>query len=64
MSVEDEKSFESTDACWICNKLFVVGENKVRYHDHVTGKYEDSAHWICNINLKLTKKVPVIFHFI
>ena len=23
---------------------------------------KSSAHWSCNINLKLTKKVPIIFH--
>ena len=28
----------------------------------MTGKYRGSAHWSCNINLKLTKKVPVLFH--
>ena len=26
------------------------------------GKYKGSFHWSGNINLKLTKKVPVIFH--
>ena len=39
-----------------------VGDNKVRDHRHITGKYRGSAHWSCNIHLKLTKKVPVIFH--
>ena len=24
--------------------------------------YRGSAHWSCNINFNLTKKVPVIFH--
>ena len=62
MSVEDERSFKSSNKCWICNQLFAAGNNKVRDHDHVTGKYEGSAHWNCNINLKLSKKVPVIFH--
>ena len=28
----------------------------------VTGKYRGSGHWSCIINLKLTKKVPVIFY--
>ena len=34
-----------------------VSDNKAR--DHC---YRDSAHWSCNVNFKMTKKVPVIFH--
>ena len=60
MSEEDEKRFQSSNKYWIYNKLFAAEDNKVRDHDHVTGKYKGSAHWSCNV--KLTKKVPVIFH--
>ena len=28
----------------------------------MTKKYRGFAHWNCNINLKLTKTVPVMFH--
>ena len=28
----------------------------------MTGKYRGAAHWRCNVNLKLTKKLPVTFH--
>ena len=62
MSIEDGKIFQSSNKHWICNKLFNIRDNKVTDYDHVTGKYRGSAHWSCNINLKLTKKVPVIFH--
>ena len=62
MSAGDEERFQLSDICWIFGKLFDVGDNKVRYHCHIAGKYTDSTHWSCNINLKLTKKVPVIFH--
>ena len=62
MSAEDEQKFQSSNKSWICDKLFNVGDNKVKDHCHVTGKYRGSAHWSCNINIKLIKKVPVIFY--
>ena len=62
MSEEEEERFQLTNSCWICDKLFDVGDDKVRYHCHITGKYRGAAHWSCNINLKLSKKIPVIFH--
>ena len=37
-------------------------EKKGRDHCHVTGKYRGAAHWSCNINLKLSKKIPIIFY--
>ena len=49
MSAEDEERFQSSNNCWICNNLFNVGDNKVRYHCHITGKYRSSAHWSINI---------------
>ena len=61
MPAEDEERFQSSNKCWICNKLFVAEEYKVKDHCHITGKYKASDHWNSNINLKLTKKVPVIF---
>ena len=44
------------------NKLFDAGDDNIRHHCHIKGKYRGSAHWSCNINLKLIKKVAVIFH--
>ena len=35
---------------------------KVKDHGNITGKYRGYAHSNCNINLKLTKIVTVIFH--
>ena len=61
MSLEEEKQFEKAEICWICNKL-IENDNKVRDHCHITGKYRGAAHWNCNINMKISKKIPVIFH--
>ena len=62
MSAEYEQKFQSNNKCWICDKLFGLGNYKVRDHCHVTEKYRGSSNWSCNIYLKLTKNVPVIFH--
>ena len=62
MSAEEEEKFQVSNSCWICNKLFAVGDKKVRDHCHITGKYRGAAHFSCNANLKLSKKVSVIFY--
>ena len=63
MPEKDEQIFQSSNKCWfICDKLFDVGDDKVRDHCHIRGKYRGSAHWSCNINLRLSENVSVIFH--
>ena len=62
MTAEENKKFERSSTCWICGKLIDIGDNKVIDHCHITGKYRGSSNWKCNINLKISKKVPVIFH--
>ena len=62
MTEEEEKEFQSSNTCWICEKLIGDDDEKVRDHCHITGKFRGAAHWSCNINLQLTKKVPIIFH--
>ena len=59
---EEEEQFQSSNTCWICEKLIDDDDEKVRDHCHVTGKFRGTAHWSCSINLQLNKKVPVIFH--
>ena len=59
---EEEEQFQSSNICWICKKLIDNADEKVREHYHITRKFRGAAQWSCNINLQLTKKVPVIFH--
>ena len=47
----EEEGFQLSNNFWICNKLFDVGDEKVRDHCHITGKYRGAAHWSCNNNL-------------
>ena len=69
--MSEEEQFQSSNICWICDKFFDDDnddddddddDEKVRDHCHVTGNIRDAAHWSCNINLQMTKKVSVIFH--
>ena len=58
---KEEHFFQESNNCWTCKKL-IDNDEKVRDHCHVTGKFRGAAHWDCNINFHLSKKVPVIFH--
>ena len=59
---EEEYLFQQSNSCCIWGKLIDNDDKKVRDHCHVTGKFRGAAHWSCNINFQLTKKIPVIFH--
>ena len=61
MTEEDENLFQKSNNCWICKPFISNDEDKVRDCCHVTGKFRGVAHESCNLNFKLTKKVPVIF---
>ena len=60
MTAEDEKNYQDSQDCWICNEK--LDETKVRYHCHIAGKYRGAAHNQCNLKLKIPKKLPLIFH--
>ena len=59
MSEEENEQLQSSNTCWICKKPIDNDDEKVGNQSHVTGKIRGVAHWICNLNLQLTKNVPV-----
>ena len=67
MTPEDEASFLSAKECFVCEEL--LGRDRVRDHDHLTGKFRGAAHSRCNLLLQprmgkdaCAFKVPVVFH--
>ena len=48
MSEKEEEQFQSSNICWICEKLIDDDNEKVRDEYHVTKKFRGTAHWSCN----------------
>ena len=57
---KEEGDFQKALVCHICENP--LNNDKVRDHCHLTGKYRGAAHSQCNLNYKLPKFYPVIFH--
>ena len=54
----------NANICFICEKPFGNDKNaiRVRDHCHYTGKYRGAAHSACNLQYKIPKNIPVVFH--
>ena len=63
---EEEGSYKNQELCHICEKEFCTDNNKemrnVRDHCHYTGKCRGAAHSKCNLNYKIVKEIPILFH--
>ena len=62
---------DSQKVCFLCEKESCTDKNnkkeykricKVRDHCHFTGKYRCAAHSKCNLQYKVPKVIPVVFH--
>ena len=66
LTEEEEESYKNQKLCHTCEKEFCTDNNKemrkVRDHCHYTGKYRGAAHSKCNLNYKIVKEIPVLFH--
>src|SRR5271156_3346110 len=68
LTTEEEIIHERTRECFYCGRGFNlynldgVLEPKDKDHCHLSGKYRGAAHHTCNLNAKLSKTIPVIFH--
>ena len=64
MSQDQEIAFQNATHCHICNKPFTCDDVKVRDHNHRLQHYNfrGAAHHECNLSLKETNQIPVVFH--
>ncbi|XP_065639659.1 uncharacterized protein LOC136072381 [Hydra vulgaris] len=58
--IKDKNNFDNAKICHICEKD--LNEDRVRDHCHITGKYRGAAHSDCNLQFKIPKFIPVLFH--
>ena len=58
------REYNDATKCYVCEENFTdeKEKQKVRDHCHVSGKYRGAACNRCNLQMKLTRKIPVVFH--
>ena len=62
-TMSDSQSFNNATTCHISENP--LGEDNVRNHCHITGKYRGGAHNACNSNYRIKPKswkLPVVIH--
>ena len=58
-----KRLYNAQTECYACGKPFGEKEfKKVRDHCHFTGKYRGALHSKCNLRLRRSKTIPVLFH--
>ena len=62
LSNEEKMHHKKATTCYVCNCDFTAENRKVRDHCHVLGNYRGASCNMCNLAMKMTKTIPVIFH--
>lgn len=65
MSANDTLAYEGARVCYVCEEEFSSEDsnlNKVRDHDHYTGKYLGACHRLCNLMRKEDRKIVGFAH--
>ena len=57
---EDKEDFENSTNCHICGGE--LGEDRVRDHCHLYGKFRGVAHNNCNLNYRVRHVIPIFLH--
>ena len=58
--MHDKTAYDNSTLCHICNEE--LGNDRVRDHCHLSGKFRGAAHEICNLKYNVPKFFPVVFH--
>ena len=58
--MHDKMVYDNSTLCYIYNEEH--GEDRVRDHCHLSGKFRGAAHEVCNLKYKVSTFFPVVFH--
>ncbi|XP_064464359.1 uncharacterized protein LOC135375618 [Ornithodoros turicata] len=61
MTAENEQQHATASHCNVCQESFAK-KQKVRDHDHVSGKFRQTLCNTCNLKLRVPPKIPIIAH--
>ena len=62
LSYKEKMHHKNATKCYVCDCSFTDKNRKVRDHCHVLRNYRGAACNTCNLSMKMTKTIPVIFH--
>ena len=62
LSSDEKIHHKNATICYVCKGKFTNENPEVRDHCHVSGNYRGAACNKCNLGMKLTKTIPVVFH--
>ena len=62
MNKNDWSHYNQAKTCYVCCESFTRDNYKLKDHCHVSGKFRGAACNRCNLQLRLTHTIPVIFH--
>ena len=60
MTRHDKLVYDNSTNCHICNEE--LGEDRVRDHCHLSGKFRGAAHEVCKLKYNVPTFFPVVFH--
>lgn len=60
LTLEEQLAHQNATTCFICENP--LSNYTVYEHDPLTGNFRGSAHFRCNLNYKIPKFIPVLFH--
>ena len=65
ITIKSDKLFLKTNICWLCDKKFIIKNDKIKHYCKLTGNYLGAAHQSCidYVNKANQHKfIPVLYH--